>query len=64
MFLDQDVTAGKGFAAHPIKDALQLGAMPAIWLRAKFLRQTCNILTKFVHGTPLDCHAPLDYERR
>src|SRR5882724_3950292 len=62
-FLDQDVSASKGLAAHPIKHALQLGAMSAVWLRAKFLRQTRNILTKFVHAAPFDNPVPLDYER-
>jgi hypothetical protein len=44
----------EGLAPHPVEYALKLRAMLAMRLRAKFLRQTRNILTKFVHGAPLD----------
>jgi hypothetical protein len=45
--------AGKRRAAHPIEDALQLGAVPPIGAGPEFVRQARNILTKFVHETPL-----------
>ena len=32
------------------KRALKIGAVPAVGIRAEFLRQARNILTKFVHG--------------
>jgi hypothetical protein len=56
--------AGKRRAAHPIEDALQLGAVPPIGAGPEFVRQARNILTKFVHETPLDSRAGLDYQRR
>ena len=54
VLLNQHMASVKRLAAHPVEHALQLGAVSAMRERAKFLRQMRNILTKFVHATPLD----------
>jgi hypothetical protein len=56
--------ASEGLAAHPVQYALKFGAVPAMRLRSKFLRQKRNILTEFVHAAPLINPVPLDLERR
>jgi hypothetical protein len=58
------MAAGIRFGPHAIQHALQLRTMPAVRLRAKFLRHLRNILTKFVHECPFDSQLSLDYARR
>lgn len=62
--LNEYIVASERLAAHTVQHTLQFSTVPAMRLRAELAGYQRNILTKFVHEAPLDCPAPLDYERR